>query len=119
MRRPPFDREIKRDARKLGRLVAGTMAFRVRHFYQMPPTDERWLSMTTAQVQIEYFAILFAANPNLPEVDETTDFEAQVAQMEEEATLAGLNPMALSAAPPDPGDFDDEVAALDLSGGVS
>ena len=88
------------------------MTFWFRHKYKLAPTDPRFLDMTMAQIETEYWAYHYLENPASEEIeDEDFDEDGYLAEIEardaaraaEVASAAAVEPEF----PPDPGDWED------------
>ena len=61
------------------------MGFLYRRRYALPPTDERWLDSTVADVVLDYYAHLVTDNPKLREEFVNPDFDDDMAELEARA----------------------------------
>ena len=67
-------------AKREGKAASKTYEFWFRKKYGLPPTDDRFLDATLHQMQVEYWAYQYDANPNLfADEDEDFDLEAEIA----------------------------------------
>lgn len=83
-RSAPFDRNRTRLAKRAGREQAHTHQLWFRNKYNLAPTDARYLRATEEQIEAEYWAYQYQANPVREEVeDEDFDLDAVVAGFEQ------------------------------------
>lgn len=77
--------ERRRLARERGKDLAGTVAFWFRRKYNLPPTDPRFLEMTSDAMLEEYWAHRYFDDPKAAEefIDDDFDLDTVVKAMEE------------------------------------
>ena len=72
--------------RRRGRELSQSLGFWFRQKYNLPPLDDRYLSMTEEAIQVEYWAHHYASHPNEVEVvDEEFDLAAELADADAQA----------------------------------
>lgn len=75
----------KSQARRKGRELIGTYAFWFRQHYNLTPNDPRYLALTPDEIEAEYWAYHFFANPTTDSSeDEDFDTEKLATLMEQE-----------------------------------
>lgn len=71
-------------------MIAGTLEFWYRRTYQLAPTDPRFLDSTLEQIETEYWAYHYHANPAREEIeDEDFDLQAEIDRINAENEAAG------------------------------
>ena len=65
--------------------MAGSLEFWFRRKYSLPPTDPRFLDLTTEDIESEYWAHYYHENAGKEEVeDDDFDLEAEIARMNDD-----------------------------------
>ncbi len=88
--------------------LSETAEFHFRRRYNLPPTDPRFLCATIEDILVDVWAHRHTDDPKLREEEVNEDFAADLAGLEAEMGIPDGGPLGEA---PDPGDFDDVLAA--------
>ena len=83
-RSPLFDADREKRAKQAGKHRAKTLEFWYRQKYGLTSQDPRYLAVTIEEIETEYWACHYLANPDKDEVEDTDfDLEAELQRIEE------------------------------------
>ena len=86
-RRLIFDASLERDAKDAAKEAAATIRFWFRRKYNLPPTDDRYLNMTEAEMLTDYWSHYYYEKPDSEFEGGTDNFEEEQALMDAEMGL--------------------------------
>ena len=75
-RKTPFATESSREAKRSGKKLAATLRFWFRRKYSLPPTDPRYMAMTMAGIEEDFWAHHYF-DDRVTESEEDEDFDAE------------------------------------------
>lgn len=90
--KPDFATELHATASERGLALADTPQFRFRKKYSLPPTDPRFLDATMADIVLDLWAHAHADDPQLRNTTTDPHFDAELADMEAEASVREAQP---------------------------